>query len=109
MNVRTGGLVTSERRENRLVHGNTLTAAVVVENVKEVLSETTATAATTDGRCSVFMTGSTSKVCRRCAGALFRSFRFCFCSSLFLGFLDRDATKERSPIRGAGGAIIAEG
>ena len=52
----------------RLVHGNTLTAAVVVENVKAAAAAIPeAKRSDTSGRCvarppSVFLTGATSKV-----------------------------------------------
>jgi hypothetical protein len=50
----------------RLVHGNTLTAAVVVENILTVLreqhTEFTAVAQTDDFKPTVFLTGATSKV-----------------------------------------------
>jgi hypothetical protein len=50
----------------RLVHGNTLTAAVVLENLLTVLreqhAEFTAVAQSDDFKPTVFLTGATSKV-----------------------------------------------
>lgn len=59
----------------RLVHGNTLTAAVVIENIKaakESMNDALCAYDSITSAPSVFLTGPTSKVCAGCT--------ICFCS-----------------------------